>query len=55
MRIIGGWMDIIDYDNLDRYIKDINYNDNNIEFIKFNYDEIKKINNNKLFLHESNL
>ncbi|CAD8183463.1 unnamed protein product [Paramecium pentaurelia] len=57
MRVIGGQMDIVDLDNLDKFVKELNFGDYPIEIFvqqtKQMYDEIKKENVQNLFLHES--
>ncbi|CAD8125548.1 unnamed protein product [Paramecium sonneborni] len=59
MRIIGGMMDIVDIDNLDKFIKELSFGDYMIEISiqqqKQIFDEIKKENVQNLFLHESHL
>ncbi|CAD8169807.1 unnamed protein product [Paramecium pentaurelia] len=59
MRVIGGILDIVDLENLDRFVKDLNFGDYRIEIpyqqtIEI-YDEIKQKNFQNLFLHESHL
>ncbi|CAD8164373.1 unnamed protein product [Paramecium octaurelia] len=59
MRVVGGMMDIVDLQNLDNFVRELNFGDYKIEIpdsqTEQTYDEIKRRNIQNLFLHESHL